>query len=351
VAGRGLSSPSPLRGEGEEKRLFASGGFFTPDGRARFVAVAPPALRSATDDTFPFHLNTGRVRDQWHTMTRTGKSPRLGRHLPEPFVEIHPDDAAAAGVTHGGFARVATAHGACVLKVAVKNGQRRGSLFAPIHWSDETASSARVGELVADATDPFSGQPESKATPAAIAPAALPWAGFALARTRLAFPAGTWWARIAVTGGIGYLFATATEPRRWAGIAQEMFAGREQAEYVDHGLFRLAAFTGLRLDGALFVGRADDTPQWDTVRTLFEGDTIAVADRRVVLSARRAGGRDAGELVCACFGIGVTAIRDAVAAGAGDVAAVGTALRAGTNCGSCLPELKRIVARELKAAE
>ena len=92
-------------------------------------------------------------------------------------------------------------------------------------------------------------------------------------------------------------------------------------------------------------------PQWDTVRTLFEGETIAVADRRIVLSARRAGGRDAGALVCACFGVGLTAIRDAVAAGACDVAAIGAALRAGTNCGSCLPELKRIVARELKAAE
>jgi assimilatory nitrate reductase catalytic subunit len=323
----------------------------TPDGRARFIAVAPPALRSATDDTFPFRLNTGRVRDQWHTMTRTGRSPRLGRHLPEPFVEIHPDDAAVVGVVQGGFARIATAHGTCVLKVAVAEGQRHGSLFAPIHWSDETASSARIGELVTEATDPFSGQPESKATPAAITPVALPWAGFVLSRTPLAFPAGTWWARVAITGGVGYLFATATEPHRWAEIAKKMFAGCEQAEYVDHGLYRLAAFTGHRLDGALFIGRADDAPQWDAVRTLFEGETIAVADRRVVLSARRAGGPDAGELVCACFGVGVAAIRDAVAAGACDVAAIGSALRAGTNCGSCLPELKRIVARELKAAE
>jgi assimilatory nitrate reductase catalytic subunit len=344
--------PSPRkRGEGEDKRFFATGGFVTPDRRARFIAVAPPALRSPTDDAFPFRLNTGRVRDQWHTMTRTGKSPRLGHHLPEPFVEIHPDDAASAGVTHGGFARVVTAHGACVLKVAVKDGQRQGSLFAPIHWSDETASSARIGELVMEATDPFSGQPEAKATPAAIAPAILPWAGFALSRTPLAFPSGTWWARVAVAGGVGYLFATAAEPGQWAEIARKMFADRERAEYVDHGLFRLAAFTGHRLDGALFVGRADDTPQWDAVRTLFENETVAVADRRVVLSARRAGGRDAGALVCACFGVGVTAIRDAVAAGACDVAAIGAALRAGTNCGSCLPELKRIVARELKAAE
>ena len=165
-------------------RLFSSGGFFTPDRRARFIAVEPPALRAATNATFPFRLNTGRVRDQWHTMTRTGQSPRLGLHRPEPFVEVHPDDATAAALVDGGFARVATAHGSCVLTVAITPGQRRGTLFAPIHWSDETASSARIGELVADATDPYSGQPEAKATPAAIAAVDLPWRGFALARTR-----------------------------------------------------------------------------------------------------------------------------------------------------------------------
>src|SRR5262249_27422519 len=73
-------------------RLFAAGGFYTPDRKARFVAVEPPALRASSNKEFPFRLNTGRVRDQWHTMTRSGLSARLGAHLPEPFVEVHPTD-------------------------------------------------------------------------------------------------------------------------------------------------------------------------------------------------------------------------------------------------------------------
>ena len=120
-----------------------------------------------TSEKFPFRLNTGRVRDQWHSMTRSGLSPRLGAHLPEPFVEVHPDDARERGLVDGGFARVSTAFGHCVLKVVLSAGQRPGLLFAPIHWSDANASSARIGELVMPATDPYSGQPEAKATPAA----------------------------------------------------------------------------------------------------------------------------------------------------------------------------------------
>ena len=74
-------------------RFFAAGGYYTPDRKARFVAPERPALSEATSAQFPYHLNTGRVRDQWHTMTRTGTSPSLRVHSPEPFVEVHPADA------------------------------------------------------------------------------------------------------------------------------------------------------------------------------------------------------------------------------------------------------------------
>src|SRR6202008_390543 len=111
----------PLR-KGEnpgERRFFARGGFYTTDGKAKFIAVEPPALKDATSAEFPLRLNTGRIRDQWHTMTRTGLSPRLALHLPEPFVQVHPDDAARLGLADGGFARVATVHGTAIVKVAV----------------------------------------------------------------------------------------------------------------------------------------------------------------------------------------------------------------------------------------
>src|SRR5205085_2729583 len=108
------------RGDTEpQHRFFAEGGFFTNDHRARFVAPEVPALRTETTAGRPLRLNTGRIRDQWHTMTRSGTSPRLSQHLPEPFVEVHPDDAARTGVVDGGFSRVTTDYGECILKVVV----------------------------------------------------------------------------------------------------------------------------------------------------------------------------------------------------------------------------------------
>src|SRR5262249_22225012 len=114
-----------------EQRVFARGGFFTPGHRGRFIAPGPPALTEPTSTESPLRLNTGRIRDQWHTMTRTGMSPRLATHLPEPFVEVHPDDAERAKLVDGSFARVATAQGQCIVKVVVTEDQRAGSIFLP----------------------------------------------------------------------------------------------------------------------------------------------------------------------------------------------------------------------------
>jgi len=338
---------SPATAEREDIRFFAEGGFYMPDGRARMIAPEMPQPQAALNDDFPFRLNTGRIRDQWHTMTRTGLSAKLGAHLPEPFVEVHPDDALTAGLKPGGFARVTTPYGSCVLKVIVSEGQQRGSLFAPIHWSGETASSARVGELVTPANDPYSGQPEAKATPAAIMPVAFQYRGFALSRTRLAMPRESWWARAAVAGGEGVLLASNQTPDEWRAQAATMFGGGEIAEYIDApgGSYRMAAFVEGRLAGCLFVGPFENAPQWDAVKALFEAEAISDTQRRAVLSGKSTDGiADPGPVVCACFGVGINTIRSALTEGAAaNVEGIGKALRAGTNCGSCLPELRRIV--------
>jgi assimilatory nitrate reductase catalytic subunit len=339
----------PVRAEDTsgDTRFFANGGFFTVDRKARFIAPEKPAPRMAVTANFPFRLNTGRVRDQWHTMTRTGLSPRLGIHIPEPFVEVHLDDLEKAGLTDGGFARITTPYGSCLLKVTVSPGQRPGSLFVPIHWSAETASSARVGELVNPHTDPFSGQPEAKATPAAIVAVDFAYRGFALSRTPMALPSPTWWARVTVTGGTGYLLATNDAPERWQERARALFPDCELAEYMDgpRGLYRIAAFRDGRLEGCLFVGPAAHAPQWDSVKTLFEMEAIEHMQRRMLLSGKVADGiAEIGPVICACFGVGLNTIREALASGTvTNVETIGQALRAGTNCGSCLPELKRIV--------
>ena len=334
-----------------ERRFFGAGGFFTGDQRARFIAPQSPHPHAATSEAFPLRLNTGRVRDQWHTMTRTALSPRLCAHSPQPFVELHPNDAEAAGLIDGGFAKVTTQYGSATLKVSCHAGQRPGSIFAPIHWSDATAARARVGDLTGAARDRVSGQPELKATPACVAPVKFAYRGFALTRHAITLPQGSWFARLAVAGGEGLLFATDEPPQAWHDFVRRLAPeGAELAAYSDqsHGVARFGLFLSGRFDGCLCVGPAHWPLQWDTMCSLFESGAPAAAVRRVVLAGRSADGTaDAGPLICACYGVTLSAVRGAIVAagGAASVADIGRTLRAGTNCGSCLPELSDVVER------
>jgi assimilatory nitrate reductase catalytic subunit len=338
----------PIRLNGQpQARFFAEGGFFGGEGKARFIAPEIPALRTETTAARPLRLNTGRIRDQWHSMTRTGASPRLGQHLPEPFVEVHPDDAARYGVADGDFARVTTDYGQCTLRVAVSERQQRGMLFAPIHWSEVTATAARVGSLVAPHTDPFSGQPENKATPASIAPYEYVFRGFALSRSPLKLPAHAWWARVAVNGGYGYLLADNADLAGWQSWLGPI-VGDDLAEYKDFGggVYRAASFAADRIETCLFIGPARDAGDWNVVKGLFAADTLSNEQRRMLLSGKSSDGlADAGPIVCACFGVGRTTICDAIATGAHSAAEIGARLKAGTNCGSCIPEMRRLIAQ------
>mgnify|MGYP003347308482 CR=1 FL=1 len=158
-----------------QSRLFSDGRFYTKDERARFISIQPPQLASKLSASFPLYLNTGRLRNQWHSMTRTGLSEVLAEDNPEPLLEINPEDAEKYKLTDGNFANIQTNFGSCILRVKVTPSQAKNSIFAPIHWTDENSSNARIGALVAPYIDPISGQPELKATPASITPVTYKW--------------------------------------------------------------------------------------------------------------------------------------------------------------------------------
>ena len=340
----GRRASSPVK---DETRFFADGQFFTPDRKARMIAPEMPRPQADTSPDFPFRLNTGRIRDQWHTMTRSGLSPRLGAHLPEPFVEVHVDDAAKHGLSHGGFARVTSPYGSCVLKVVVSEGQQRGSLFAPIHWSDETASCARVGELVTPANDPLFRSARSESLAGRYRAGRLSLSRFRIVARASRDAGGNLVGARRGRGRRGALLASNDAPHSLARRAQLLFGAQaEITEYVDElrGTYRVAAFVEGRLAGCLFIGPASAAPHWDAVKALFEAEHLGEAQRRAVLSGKSTDGiADPGPVVCACFGVGLNVIRAAIADGAANTDEIGKALRAGTNCGSCLPELKRIV--------
>ncbi|MDD5612010.1 MAG: molybdopterin-dependent oxidoreductase [Gallionella sp.] len=347
-----LQWPVTRNSQNGTQRMFAEGKFFTPGGKARMIPVAPQLPAVATDADFPLVLNTGRMRDQWHTMTRTGKVPRLNAHVCEPYVQIHANDAQTHQLQDGGLARLSSRHGAMLARVQVSDEQRAGSVFVPMHWNDSFAKSARVDALVAPITDALSGQPESKHTPVRVEAWHPAWQGFVLSRERLDIADASY---CACTQGAGYWrheIAGDTLPEVWRDWARHTSAlTGDWIEYRDvaMGRYRTACLQNGRLAAAFFIAPDQRLPERAWLSSLFALPQLATADLAGLLSARppKGAAADTGRTVCACFNVGEKTIQHAIKAqGLDSVEAVGACLRAGTGCGSCVPEIRKLLARQ-----
>jgi len=316
---------------------FADGRYSHPDRKARLVPVRQLAL-----DDGPMVLNTGRYRDQWHTMTRTGLSPRLSQHRREPLVELHEDDAAPLGIADGDLARVTTAQGTSIFRAAVGTSQRRGDAFVPIHWTDRTSSGGRAGLLPGSGVDPISGQPGFKLTPAQVERVSPAWRGFLIAREAPAEDPGClWWTKVRVPGGWLVELAGDGDPV----AVDAVLPSGELIEMVDarRGTLRAAVVSEGRLQAALFIASDNRLPPRDWL--IAQMAEAAVEQPAALLAGRPAGAMpDRGQIVCVCFDIGLHTIVETIAsARLTSVAAVGEALRAGTNCGSCRPAIAKLI--------
>ncbi len=431
--------PLPKGSSGETGRLFAQGGFPTADGRARIVPVSYRGLPSLAGK--PFLLNTGRVRDQWHTMTRTGSVASLMAHTPEPMLSIHPTDAAQFGIEQDGLTQVSTADGQIVMRADLRHGQRRGEVYAPMHWTDRFASTGPVGRLVGPLLDPVSGQPELKATPVGLAPLASRFHGLLLRRagdglgnnhaggvlginyargalgiepgaipvmsgdgppsttcgvggrkavdggpapamTRLAADTPTQatipkghpssnrllatlpgddsaqadichWVRIPVASGQLYRLTglhplpTAPELTEFALALLGRPEGADWLEMSDprRGVLRVAILRDGILEACLFLAR-DRTalPNEAAIASMLATPVPDAARVRLLAGKPQDTTLAEGPLICACFGVSRDAIRHAaVTHRLRNVSDIGVALRAGTNCGSCIPEVEEIL--------
>jgi assimilatory nitrate reductase catalytic subunit len=341
--------PCPAKSSVGRQRLFADGQFFTPTAKARFQEIASPRLAELPSAQWPLLLNTGRVRDQWHTMTRTGLSLRLASHISEPFIAVHPLDAAAAGLSDGCLAEIKNAHGRALLRVSVTSSQEHGAVFAPIHWNGETAGAARVGSLVHRIVDPLSGQPDAKATPVAIRLCSMARGGFIVARKRFALPENTYWAWQAIEGGFAALIETNAPDAAFENLLRSDPAlGEVEELYLSDpkcGVFRYAQLYEKRAETVLFLSTLLDAPRWTVVQKSFAAGELDAMSRKFLLSGRGLDGAvDEGPTVCACFGVPHDRIQHAIENGAVSLAPLQSKLKAGTNCGSCVPELKRLLA-------
>ncbi len=349
--------PLPVAAGSGDARLFADGRFAYADGRARFVPTPARAPVHAVDGDYPLVLNTGRVRDQWHTMTRTGRAPKLAEHVSEPFVDLHPHDALLAGVREGTLARVRSRWGSMVARVRMGGGIARGSVFAPIHWSGPFASDARVGAVVNPVVDPVSGEPEFKHTPVIVEPFEVAWHGFVLTRRTLDAEAGSeaaWWARIQGRRFVRYELAgrkPVAEPCDWARALLGVHdAQADWLEYEDATarIYRAVHVVDDRIESCAYLSPRPDLPPRQWLASLFVQEHLEDIDRAgVLLGQPIEAGADTGPTVCSCFGVGRNTICDAIRShGLRSTSEITACVKAGGNCGSCVPELKRLLMEE-----
>jgi assimilatory nitrate reductase catalytic subunit len=332
----------------ELPRPFADGRFPTADGRARFIATAPRGPRHAPTAEYPLVLNTGRIRDQWHTMTRTARAAALNAHEPEPFIDAHAGDLAAIGVAPGALVRVASRWGSAVARARASGDVPSGMVFMPIHWNAQFARQARVDAVVNPVVDPLSGEPEFKHTPVRLEPVAVGWRGFVLSRERLPAPVDSWWSSTPGEHMHRLEFAGLGAMRPDAAWLRAVLPGAAELEWIEfedgaQGNYRAALLDEGRLIACLMVATRGALPGRSWLSSLFALDQLSAADRRSLLLGRRMDVPDPGATVCVCFGVGINTLRAAVASGCASLDAVGAKLRAGTNCGSCRPEISRLL--------
>ena len=344
--------PVEKRNEGINVRPFADGHFFTPTRKARFIPITPRPPVNTCNERYPLVLNTGRVRDQWHTLTRTGKSPRLSQHVLEPFAELHPDTAARYELTAGALVRVSSQWGEVVVRVRLNKGQRRGEVFVPLHWNDQFAAKARVDTVVNPETDPISGQPEFKHTPVRVEVFKPAWEGFFLTRHRHAALPVPLWVKAIGRNHWRYELAGTEVPEHWSDWARALLKPdkhrAEWAEFIDDkaGRYRAACIKNSQLQSCLFIACSHThLPSRSWLASLFERHELEPIDRASLLAGRPATGySDTGPTVCSCFNIGRHTILAAIEKeNLQSIEVIGDTLKAGTNCGSCIPELKEML--------
>ncbi len=364
--------PLPEGAASGATRLYADGRYPTADGRARFAALDYVAAAEPADTDYPLVLNTGRLRDQWHGMSRTGTVARLFNHAPEPVISLHAQDLAARGLKDGDLATVDSRRGRLTLRVQAAADVAPGEAFIPMHWGGAFVAGDGVNALTLPAFDPVSKQPELKAAAIQVARAELPWQLVALAavpeddaaleaivrgaRACLdRFPFAT----LALAGRdlpLVVFQAAAAMPADEATLAAlDAAFGLDDADrcfaYMDftRGISKRARFDGPRIGAVRFAG---DTCARTWVQEAMAAGADTEALRRWVLAPVASPPQALparGRIVCNCYDVAEGEIRGCVAGKGADLSVLQQTLKCGTSCGSCLPELKRLVAQHTES--
>ena len=369
-------------------RLYEDGIFPTADGRAKFVNTVYKGVSEPRESRYPFSLTTGRLRDQWHGMSRTGTLGRLFGHVAEPAIQMNPQDMARRLLKEGDLVQVTSKRGSVVVPLQASNEVGMSQAFMAMHWGEEYLSGcsstgqplAGVNALTTSAYCPSSKQPELKHAAVKILKCELPWsmlgvawlpveqmlgAREALQQLMRRFPFAAcvpFSSNVALSDQAqersGVLFRAAGHDAPPDDVLQTVEAllgldGTDVLRYTDPKKAQRRCARLLRVgDHAELQGfvLAGDTSAEAWIKTVLQDQLPAQAYGRLLLvpgSKAPVAVQARGKLICSCFNVTEPAIGEQLASCRGSpderLALLQGALKCGTNCGSCLPELKRLV--------
>lgn len=356
-----------------QARRYGDGVFATATGKARFHVTPYRPVAEPTSARFPLRLLTGRLRDQWHGMTRTGRVPGLFAHSPEPGLRMQPEDAARRGLVAGELVRVTSKRGELVLPLELSDEVNSGTVFAAMHWSGQFLSSGGINEVSQPAVDARSLQPELKHAAVRVEKAEFGWHLLAARRGDVlalqaavqpllkdcGFAAIGLYAETDAPAGTAWLVlraASETAPTEtWLETlveALDLAAGQDTLEYRDarRGLLKRVGWRteadGSHIDGLLLTDAQRNPNSESLLDTALSGRVWSGSRLAVFAHSGSGGARDA--VVCNCMQVRESQIRAQVAQGAG-VAELKQRLGCGTVCGSCLPQLAQLCRQPQRA--
>ena len=341
------------------KRLYTDNVYETADKKAHFVDVDYRPVAEPTDADYPLSLTTGRIRDQWHTMTKSGTVPQLMQHIPVPTLQIHPDDAVNYGIEEGALVQIDSRQGQVIVPAQISKDIRTGLIFLPMHWGKMTARSGRANSLIKTAIDPVSKEPEYKHAAVRIAPFKAAWQGMMLMAGQ-----HTDLGRKMIEGytyGVVSCFGV-QHPVTSIDLACTKPLQDEQYKRLDYILeqgkaFEVLTYVDRRMgihrkawidsDGHLvavrWVGGDISEAKW-LRKLMLEGTDVGDMRPFLLAPSSVVNTEDTkGKIICACHNVGELELKAAIESGCGDLETLKNCTKAGTGCGSCIPEMKRLL--------
>lgn len=369
------------------KRLFTDGKFFTANQKANFIHVKAIFPEQSTSSEYPFVLNTGRMRDQWHTMTRTGKAQALSAHQQQAEIHMHPQDAknynagqaqqtGQASIKNGDLLALTSKHNKCqpvIAPVKITSDVKPGELFAPIHWSKSNTSHLGLASLFTSANDPISGQPELKHAAVSFKKV-LPLESVVLAMRKthilehqiladyqVRINQGDFWlyhlatlnwtgtAKIDNTQAIGQLTLAQSITQKLATLSESNTMSWLSKNQTNSSLNTKLGFDEGRLCAQLIEIGADalshsiNILNAEFIRECLAAQILEPAQQHQLINAQAPAEYKQGKLICSCFEVRQKTIENAIQSGANTVEDLGKSLKCGTNCGSCKSELVSLI--------